>query len=206
MVFALLTAAIIWNLGTWYFGIPNSSSHTLIGSIIGVGIANQLMQARTGDQRRRLGAGAQRRQVAAVFADRRLRAGGVLLSLSKLLIRDPRLYKAPEGDAPPPFWIRCLLILTCTGVSFCARLQRRAKGHGPDHADPDRHGADGLRVEPRHHAAAIGGLYRRFAAGGQRAGQVRQAGRGGRRSARRRGRLHAHQGIQRQHHAGAAQR
>src|SRR5208283_5311327 len=47
MVFALLTAAIIWNLGTWYFGIPNSSSHTLIGSIIGVGIANQLMQART---------------------------------------------------------------------------------------------------------------------------------------------------------------
>jgi PiT family inorganic phosphate transporter len=47
MVFALLTAAIIWNLGTWYFGIPNSSSHTLIGSIIGVGIANQLMHAHT---------------------------------------------------------------------------------------------------------------------------------------------------------------
>src|SRR5262245_13526614 len=43
MVFALLTAAIIWNLGTWYFGLPSSSSHTLIGSIIGVGIANQLM-------------------------------------------------------------------------------------------------------------------------------------------------------------------
>src|SRR5215472_16044513 len=41
MVFALLTAAIIWNLGTWYFGLPSSSSHTLIGSIIGVGIANQ---------------------------------------------------------------------------------------------------------------------------------------------------------------------
>src|SRR5579863_10247813 len=47
MVFALLIAAIVWNLGTWYFGIPNSSSHALIGSIIGVGIANQLMQART---------------------------------------------------------------------------------------------------------------------------------------------------------------
>ena len=43
MVFALLTAAIVWNLGTWYFGIPNSSSHTLIGSIIGVGLANQLI-------------------------------------------------------------------------------------------------------------------------------------------------------------------
>src|SRR5271169_2872674 len=48
MVFALLTAAIIWNLGTWWLGLPASSSHTLIGSIIGVGIANQLMQARSG--------------------------------------------------------------------------------------------------------------------------------------------------------------
>src|SRR6185503_16511841 len=48
MVFALLVAAIIWNLGTWYFGLPSSSSHTLIGSIIGVGIANQMMAAKTG--------------------------------------------------------------------------------------------------------------------------------------------------------------
>src|SRR3984885_9367607 len=48
MVFALLVAAIIWNLGTWYFGLPASSSHTLIGSVIGVGIANQLMNSRTG--------------------------------------------------------------------------------------------------------------------------------------------------------------
>src|SRR4030088_98592 len=48
MVFALLVAAIIWNLGTWYFGLPSSSSHTLIGSIIGVGIANQLLSVRTG--------------------------------------------------------------------------------------------------------------------------------------------------------------
>ena len=45
MVFALLIAAIIWNLGTWYFGLPASSSHTLIGSIIGVGLANQLTGA-----------------------------------------------------------------------------------------------------------------------------------------------------------------
>src|SRR6266567_702854 len=45
MVFALLLAAILWNLGTWYFGLPSSSSHTLIGSIIGVGLMNQLMAA-----------------------------------------------------------------------------------------------------------------------------------------------------------------
>ena len=48
MVFALLVAAIIWNMGTWYFGLPASSSHTLIGSVIGVGIANQLMSVKTG--------------------------------------------------------------------------------------------------------------------------------------------------------------
>src|ERR1700678_4334758 len=48
MVFALLVAAIIWNLGTWFFGLPASSSHTLIGSIIGVGLANQLMNGRSG--------------------------------------------------------------------------------------------------------------------------------------------------------------
>src|ERR1700740_1433402 len=48
MVFALLVSAIMWNLGTWYFGLPASSSHTLIGSVIGVGIANQLMNGRSG--------------------------------------------------------------------------------------------------------------------------------------------------------------
>src|SRR5580693_805980 len=48
MVFALLIAAIIWNIGTWFFGLPASSSHTLIGSIIGVGVANQLMSVKTG--------------------------------------------------------------------------------------------------------------------------------------------------------------
>ena len=58
MVFALLTAAIIWNLGTWYFGLPSSSSHTLIGSVIGVGLANQFMsRLQHRDQRRRLAPG-----------------------------------------------------------------------------------------------------------------------------------------------------
>jgi PiT family inorganic phosphate transporter len=43
MVFALLIAAILWNLSTWWFGLPASSSHTMVGSIIGVGVTNQLM-------------------------------------------------------------------------------------------------------------------------------------------------------------------
>src|SRR6185312_10315724 len=48
MVFALLVAAILWNLGTWYYGLPASSSHTLIGSIIGVGVANAMLHGQSG--------------------------------------------------------------------------------------------------------------------------------------------------------------
>ena len=130
MVFALLTAAIIWNLGTWYFGIPNSSSHTLIGSIIGVGIANQLMQARTAtsgvDWGQALNVGKSLLFSPIVgFA-----MAAALLSLSKVFIKDKRLYTAPEGDAPPPFWIRILLILTCTGVSFAHGSNDGQKGMG----------------------------------------------------------------------------
>ncbi len=44
MVFALLLSAILWNLGTWYLGLPASSSHTLIGAIMGVGLANSMLQ------------------------------------------------------------------------------------------------------------------------------------------------------------------
>ncbi len=130
MVFALLTAAIIWNLGTWYFGIPNSSSHTLIGSIIGVGIANQLMQARTAtsgvDWGQALNVGKSLLFSPIIgFA-----MAAALLSLSKVFIKDKRLYTAPEGDAPPPFWIRMLLILTCTGVSFAHGSNDGQKGMG----------------------------------------------------------------------------
>jgi inorganic phosphate transporter, PiT family len=130
MVFALLTAAIIWNLGTWWLGLPASSSHTLIGSIIGVGIANQLMNARTAtsgvdwDQALKIGKSLVFSPIIG-FA-----VAALLLQLSKVFIHDPRLYKAPEGDAPPPFWIRCLLILTCTGVSFAHGSNDGQKGMG----------------------------------------------------------------------------
>ncbi len=130
MVFALLTAAIIWNLGTWWFGLPSSSSHTLIGSIIGVGIANQLMQAHTAtsgvDWAQAMNVG--KSLIFSPIVGFALAA--MLLGLSKVTIRDPRLYKAPEGDAPPPLWIRCLLILTCTGVSFAHGSNDGQKGMG----------------------------------------------------------------------------
>jgi PiT family inorganic phosphate transporter len=130
MVFALLVAAIIWNLSTWYFGLPASSSHTLIGSIIGVGIANQLMSARTGtsgvDWAQALNIGKSLLLspiVGFVLA-------GLLLLFMKAVIKNRKLYEAPEGTEPPPFWIRALLILTCTGVSFAHGSNDGQKGMG----------------------------------------------------------------------------
>ena len=102
MVFALLIAAIFWNLGTWWFGLPASSSHTLIGSIIGVGVANQLMCRAKRHQRRRLGTGRQRLQVLLISPLVGFVCAALLLLLAKLLIRNPALYKAPEGTEPPP--------------------------------------------------------------------------------------------------------
>jgi inorganic phosphate transporter, PiT family len=130
MVFALLVSAILWNLGTWSLGLPASSSHTLIGSIIGVGIANQLTGVKTGTS------GVDWGQAGNVFRSLLVSplvgfvCAGLLLLLAKVLIREPRLYKAPEGNRPPPFWIRCLLILTCTGVSFGHGSNDGQKGMG----------------------------------------------------------------------------
>jgi PiT family inorganic phosphate transporter len=130
MVFALLVAAIIWNLATWWRGLPASSSHTMIGSILGVGIMNQIMQGKSGLS------GVDWEQVAKVFKALLLSpiVGFVMAALLflgfKLLLKDPRLYKAPEGTDPPPFHIRALLILTCTGVSFFHGSNDGQKGMG----------------------------------------------------------------------------
>jgi PiT family inorganic phosphate transporter len=131
MVFALLIAAIIWNLGTWWFGIPNSSSHALIGSIIGVGVMNQIMAtAGSGtsgvDWGQALGVG--KSLLFSPIVGFILAA--FLLLLAKALIRVPALYKPPEGATPPPLWIRGLLILTCTGVSFAHGSNDGQKGMG----------------------------------------------------------------------------
>ena len=130
MVFALLAAAIIWNLGTWYFGLPSSSSHTLIGSIIGVGLANQLLSPSSGtsgvdwSQARTIGESLLISPLVGFTC-----AGGLLL-LTKVCIPNKKLYEAPEGVEPPPFWIRALLLLTCTGVSFAHGSNDGQKGMG----------------------------------------------------------------------------
>jgi len=130
MVFALLIAAILWNLGTWYFGLPASSSHTMVGSIIGVGIANQLMSPRQGTS------GVDWTQAAGVGRSLLLSplvgfgVAWLLLLVCKAIIKDRRLYEAPVNGEPPPFWIRALLVFTCTGVSFAHGSNDGQKGMG----------------------------------------------------------------------------
>jgi inorganic phosphate transporter, PiT family len=130
MVFALLVAAIIWNLGTWYFGLPASSSHTLVGSVIGVGIANQLMSVKTGTSGVDWGQALNIGKSLLVSPLVGFAVAALLLLLGKALIPAKQLYEAPKGTEPPPFWIRGLLILTCTGVSFAHGSNDGQKGMG----------------------------------------------------------------------------
>jgi inorganic phosphate transporter, PiT family len=130
MVFAMLTSAIMWNIGTWYLGLPASSSHTMVGSIIGVGIANQLMSMRANtsgvdwDQALNVGKSLLFSPLIGFFI------AASLLLICKAAIKDRRLYEAPKGTEPPPFWIRALLVLTCTGVSFAHGSNDGQKGMG----------------------------------------------------------------------------
>ncbi|MGN8273678.1 inorganic phosphate transporter [Pseudomonas sp. SMN5] len=130
MIFALLIAATLWNLGTWWLGLPASSSHTLIGSIIGVGVANALMHGRDGTsgvdwvQASKIGY--------ALLLSPLVGFGcaALLLLALRAFVKNRSLYKAPEGNTPPPWWIRGMLILTCTGVSFAHGSNDGQKGMG----------------------------------------------------------------------------
>ena len=133
MVMALLLSAIIWNFGTWYFGLPSSSSHTLIGSILGVGLAFATLP--------------ENKDGAAINWEKAIETGYALL-LSPLLgfslviiimflIRrlvpvesKDQLFKEPKKNAPPPTWIRAILILTCSLVSFFHGSNDGQKGVG----------------------------------------------------------------------------
>lgn len=131
MIFALLIAAIVWNLGTWALGLPNSSAHALIGSVIGVGVANQLMapagQATSGvDWPQAIDVG--RALLFSPICGFLLSA--LLLLAMKAVVRNPKLFEAPDRVHPPPWRIRSLLILTCTGVSFAHGGNDGQKGMG----------------------------------------------------------------------------
>jgi PiT family inorganic phosphate transporter len=132
MVFALLIAAIIWNVGTWYFGLPASSSHTLIGSIMGVGIMNAVLHGRSGTsgvdwtQATNIG----KALLLSPLFGFALAAGLLLILRTALLRATPALFGEPKGDQPPPWWIRGILILTCTLVSFFHGSNDGQKGMG----------------------------------------------------------------------------
>jgi inorganic phosphate transporter, PiT family len=131
MVFALLISAIIWNLGTWYFGLPASSSHTLIGSIMGVGLANSIMAGG-----RSWGEGVNWAKASEVGMSLLISpivgftCAALLLIACKAVIHRKDLYSAPEPGKAPPAWIRGLLMLTCTGVSFAHGSNDGQKGMG----------------------------------------------------------------------------
>ena len=130
MVFALLLAAILWNLSTWYFGLPASSSHTLIGSIMGVGLMNQLMAGSSGTSGVDWGQATKIGESLLFSPLIGFSAAALLMLIAKALIPVPALFKEPKGAQPPPLPIRALLVLTCTGVSFAHGSNDGQKGMG----------------------------------------------------------------------------
>jgi PiT family inorganic phosphate transporter len=131
MVFALLISAIIWNLGTWYLGLPASSSHTLIGAIMGVGLANSWLSGA-----HEFGEGVNWAKASEVGSSLLVSpvvgfsCAAILVVLCKAIIKRPELYRPPDKEKAPPLWIRGLLVLTCTGVSFAHGSNDGQKGMG----------------------------------------------------------------------------
>jgi PiT family inorganic phosphate transporter len=130
MVFALLIAAILWNLGTWYLGLPASSSHTLIGSIVGVGVMNAWLRGRDGTSGVDWSKATEIGYALLLSPLFGFVLAAVLLAVLKFIVRNAALYAEPKGDGPPPWWIRGILIITCTLVSFFHGSNDGQKGMG----------------------------------------------------------------------------
>jgi low-affinity inorganic phosphate transporter len=136
MVFSLLAAAIAWNLGTWYFGIPASSSHTLIGSILGVGITNALLNGLSVTE----GINWQKAidiVMSLIFSPMAgFLIGGFLLLCLKRWRPYAKMHAAPEPRTDsskvrkPPFWNRLVLVLSAMAVSFVHGSNDGQKGIG----------------------------------------------------------------------------
>jgi PiT family inorganic phosphate transporter len=115
---SLFLGALIWNVATWLLGIPCSSSHALIGALVGVGIANSIVV------RRGFGQGVDWDQVWAVGRALLFSPilgfllAGALFRIMRLVIHDKKMFEPPEEGKRPELWVRALLVLTCSGVSF----------------------------------------------------------------------------------------
>jgi PiT family inorganic phosphate transporter len=130
MIFALLIAAILWNLGTWWFGLPASSSHTLVGSIIGVGLANHLLSPGIASSGVNWDQVAKVLKVLLISPVLGFTLAALLIYAAKRLVKVPSLYQEPKNNQPPPWPIRALLLLTCSGVSFSHGSNDGQKGMG----------------------------------------------------------------------------
>jgi PiT family inorganic phosphate transporter len=130
MVLSLLGAAITWNFATWYRGLPASSSHSLIGSIMGVGMMNAWLEH--GSAWRGINWHKATEVAMALLLSPAIGFGlaALLLMLARRLVPAQELYEPPQGDRPPPWWIRALLVGTCTGVSFAHGSNDGQKGMG----------------------------------------------------------------------------
>ncbi len=140
MVFSMLLAAIIWNLGTWYFGLPASSSHTLIGAIIGIGLTNAIMTDSSVVDALNVP------KMIAIFLSLLISplVGMAVAGLMVFVLRRfwsstkkrRRIHLTPaerekiDGKRKPPFWTRIALILSAIGVSFSHGANDGQKGIG----------------------------------------------------------------------------
>lgn len=129
MIGALLISAILWNLGTWYYGLPSSSSHTLIGSILGLGIAFSLLPSSNGstfawDEATKTGLSL----IVSPFLGFTLTV--FLMFILKRFVKNKAIFKEPHKRKAPPLWIRIILIITCTLVSFFHGSNDGQKGVG----------------------------------------------------------------------------
>ncbi|HEX4924830.1 MAG TPA: inorganic phosphate transporter, partial [Bdellovibrionales bacterium] len=129
-ILSMLLSALIWNLGTWYFGIPASSSHTLIGAILGIGMGHALVTTgsiATGVNWGKAGDVGLALLVSPLVG---FGMGALVLLTLKLFFRDRRLHTAPKPGTPPPWSVRAILIGTSTGVSFAHGSNDGQKGVG----------------------------------------------------------------------------
>ncbi|MEZ4454207.1 MAG: inorganic phosphate transporter [Nannocystaceae bacterium] len=130
MVLSLLLAAIAWNLGTWWLGLPASSSHTLIGSILGVGLANSMTAGHTFGDGVDWGKAGEIGLSLLVSPLVGFAAAFALYWAIRRFARDRTLLDAPKGDAPPPPTTRAILVGTCSAVSFAHGSNDGQKGVG----------------------------------------------------------------------------
>ena len=129
MVGALIVGAIIWNVGTWYYGLPSSSSHALIGSILGVGIAYSFLPGVV-DSGVNWGKASETGLALIIGPAFGFTLTILLMFLLRRLIKDKSIFKEPHKHKPPPLWIRLILVVTCTLVSYFHGSNDGQKGVG----------------------------------------------------------------------------